>query len=185
MADAADAGTGGGRRWQFYTLGVIVCVGSAVTGVLIAATHPPEHGHRHGPVFTIVFAAVLAVVASAMVVWSLHRQLNRPAMRHLRSFSFSQRRAVIRAVNSGRALTGEQQRIAQAQFEQLTSASTRMRRMWWALPVAVISFAVLAIADSGGLRWLWATIAVIETLSTSSTLLLFRRQRQRLENALD
>jgi len=31
-------------------------------------------------VFVIVFAAVAAVVAAAMVVWSLRRQLNRPTM---------------------------------------------------------------------------------------------------------
>jgi hypothetical protein len=90
---------GGGRRWPFYVLGVVLGAGAAVTGVLIAAAHQSTHGHRHGRCFVTVFASVVAVLVAALVVWSLRRQLNQPAMKRLRSFSFSQRRAATRAVN--------------------------------------------------------------------------------------
>lgn len=182
MVDAPDAGTGGGRRWPFYAVGVIISVGAVVTGVLLAATHPSAHAHRHGPLFVIAFAAVAAVVAAVAVVWSIRRQLNRPELQRLRNFNFSQRRAAIRAVNSGGALTDEQRSIAQAQLQQLSSASTRMR---WALPLAVVMFVALAVANTGGLRWLWVAVAVVELLSLIAAVLLFRRQRERLARALN
>ncbi|MGH8862342.1 MAG: hypothetical protein ACRDVG_14120 [Jatrophihabitantaceae bacterium] len=152
-----------------------------MTGVLIAAAHPSPHRHHHGPVFVIVFGAIVAVVVAAMVVWMLRRQLNRPAMQRLHAFSYSQRRAAMRAVNSGSPLTDEQQRIAHAQLEQLSFVVTRMR---WVLPVAVIAFIPPAIADTGGLRWLWAAISALELVWVPASLLLLRRQNRRLENAL-
>jgi len=87
----------------------------------------------------------------------------------------------MRAVNSGATLTGEQQTIAHAQLEQLGSASARMK---WALPVGVIMFVVLAIADIAGLRWLWAAISALELLSVIALVLILRRQKRRLESAL-
>lgn len=180
-AAAADRGASRGRRWPYYAIGGFVGADAAVTGVLVAATHSSPHAHRHGPVFVIVFAAVVAVVVAAMVVWSLRRQLNRPTMKRLRCFSFSQRRAAMRAVNSGATLTGEQQTIAHTQLEQLGSASARTK---WAMPVAVITFVVLAIADVAGLRGLWAAISVLELLSVTASVLLLRPQKRRLERAL-
>lgn len=181
MDDAADRTAAGGRRWPYYAIGVVVGAGAAVTGVLAAASHSSPHAHRHGPVFVTVVAAVAAVVVAAMVVWSLRRQLNRPAMKRLRGFRFSRRRAAMRAVNSGATLTGEQQTIARAQLEQLGSASARMK---WAMPVAVIAFVGLAIADIAGLRGLSAAISALELLSITASVLLLRRQKRRLERAL-
>lgn len=181
MGDAEDGHGVGGRRWPYYAIGLIVAVGATVAGVLIAATHPSSHEHRHGPAFVIVFAVVAAVVVGALVVWRLRRQLNQPAMRKIREFSFSQRRATIRAANSGNDLTAEQRSIAQAQLDLLGSASARLR---WALPLAMIAFVALAVANADGRRWFWAAIAAFELLCVTAAVLLFRRQTRRLEKAL-
>jgi hypothetical protein len=170
-----------GRRWPFYVVGVVVGVGAAVTGVALAATHPSRHSHHHGPVFAIVFAAVIAIAAAAAVTWALRRQFNRPAMRRVRGFSFAQRRATLRAVNRREPLTGQQRDIAQAQLEILGSSSLRAR---WFVPVAVVSFAVLAVMNTGGMRGLWIGITVLEIIAGTGSILLVRRQRSRLTAAL-
>lgn len=179
--DPAASESGEARRWPLYLAGVVIGAGAAVAGVLIAATHPSPHAHHHGPLFVVVFGVVLGGAVAAGVVWSLRRQFNRPAMRRLRRFSFAQRRATARAVNRGQPLAGDQRAIAQAQLEQLGSSTLRAR---WVFPVAVVAFAVLAAANTGGMRWLWAAIAVLELVSGAGSVLLFRRQRNRLAAAL-
>jgi hypothetical protein len=84
-------------------------------------------------------------------------------------------------VGSGTTLTNEQQSIAHAQLEHADSTSTRVQ---WVMPLSVIFLVVPAIADSGGLRVLWATIAAFELLATIASVLMIRRQKRRLEKAL-
>jgi hypothetical protein len=57
-------------------------------------------------------------------------------------------------------------------------------RLRWAMPVAVIAFVVLAIADTAELRSFWLVIAALELMSMVASVLLFRRQKRRLERAL-
>jgi hypothetical protein len=164
-----------------YALAIVIAAGAAVSGVLIAASHSSSGAHHHGTVYNALFASGAALVVAALTAWMLRRQLNRPAMKELLGFSFSQRRAAARAVNSGTTLTGEHRDIARAQFEQLGSMSSRLR---WIVPLAVILFVAVAIGNVGGLRWLWVAIAALELLATGASLLLYRRQRHRIERAL-
>lgn len=180
---AAGSGQQGDRRrWALYAAAVVVGAGSAVTGVLVAAAHPARgtHAHRHGPVFVVVFAAVAAVLVAAGVSWQLRRQLNRPAMRRLRGWDLSQRRATARAVTKGDQLSEDQRNIAQAQLEHLIAAGRTVRF----LPVGIVAFILLAIADTGGQRVLWVVIACIELIAVSASVLLRRRQIHRFEQAL-
>jgi Flp pilus assembly protein TadB len=180
-----DGGSSSGprpRSWPYYAIGVAVGVGAAVAGVLIAAARPSSAEHRHGPVYVVVFAVVAAAVAGGLIIWRLRRQLNQPVMQRIRNFSFAQRRATIRAVNSGNTLDEDQRTVAQAQLELLDSTAVRLR---WALPLAAVAFVVLAVMDVHGMRWIWAAIAALEMLSVVAAFLLFRRQGRRIRRALD
>lgn len=169
------------RTWPFYVVGVSVGAGAVVAGVLIAASHPSAHAHRHGPVFVALFAGIAALLVAVMIVWLVRRQLNRPEMQRLRGASYAQRRGVARAVNSGTVLSEDQRRIARSQLAQLTFAWRRMR---WTLPLAAVSFVVLAIVDTAGLRSLWVAIAALELVATAAAMLLLLRQSRRIEKAL-
>lgn len=175
-------GNGLSRRSRtIYGAAVVVTVCAAVAGVLIGASHPSSRAHHHGTVYVVVFAVVAAVVVAGLMVWSLRRQLHRPAMKRLLGFSYPDRRAAIRAVNSGTTLTQVQQDIARAQSEQLAAVS---RRLLWVMPLAVILLVVIAVENVGGLRELWVVVAAFELLAMTASMLIFRRQRRRIERAL-
>ena len=157
-------------------------VAAAAAGVLIAANHPGRHRHHHSVVFTAAFLVITVLAVGAASWWSFRRGIRRPGLQRLRGFSLADRRATAKAVQKGRPLTDHQREIAHAAMEHLSGRTRRRTR--WLMPLAAVAFGMNAIADTGGLRWFWTSLAIVEAVCSATWWWASTRLERKYQRAL-